>query len=125
MAEQNPTLAGALRRLLTATEFVAPNHDVLSGGDAIACAKELRLAKEDAQRALNTTKHDYSADYLPPVGPGTIAAEGVVVHGPKGCEVHDNGDGSITFRFNPPFTAKVLDVVDTRCDADLRDGSPS
>lgn len=60
-----------------------------------------------------------------PVAPGTIGPEGVVVHGPKGCEMHDNGDGSVTFRFNPPFTAKVLYAVDIRCDADLRDGGAS
>ncbi len=48
MAEQNRILESALRRLLAATAFVAPDHDVLSGGDAIACAKELRAAREEA-----------------------------------------------------------------------------
>jgi len=68
MGDSDTTLAGALRSLLSATEFVAPNHDILSGTDAIACEKELRRARQGAEQALQG-----AIDHARPI-PTTYAA---------------------------------------------------
>jgi len=121
MATDDPTLASALRALLSATEFVASNHDILSGTDAIACEKELRLARQGAEQALQAyiaakdqavrvdlaaaTWPSLSADWKP---------EGAVVSGGGQRFVALTNDGGKTWT---PLRAIPDDVApDTRSD---------
>ncbi len=47
-----PEMLDALQRLLTATENLVPNLDLLSGTDAIACTREFNQATSFAALAL-------------------------------------------------------------------------